>query len=232
MLLLLDTANEKASVCLAEAGKIVAEANDHTKMNHAAFIQPAIKKLVQDQSLDLKRLEAIAVMAGPGSYTGLRVGMASAKGLCYALDIPLISVSTLQAMALAVINFREVNRLSEETNFLICPMIDARRMEVFTAVYDAELNEILSPRAMILDHTSFNELLASHKIIFTGNGAEKFTTMLQHQNLHKTVLADLNPAFAVIADRKLRLNEFTSVAYGEPEYLKGIHVQSKQPDKS
>src|SRR6478672_10593007 len=129
--------------------------------------------MMEEAGISLQELDAIAVSSGPGSYTGLRVSMATAKGLCYALQKPLITVSTLKMMAVAALD-----TITE----LLCPMIDARRMEVFTAVYDHSLSEILSPVNIILEKESFKNLLEKHSILFFGNGSDKFKALISHPN--------------------------------------------------
>lgn len=225
MLLLIDTSIENASVCLLDQGQIIAEMADGSQKNHAAFIQPAIKSLLQQQNLYLQNIEAVSVMSGPGSYTGLRVGMASAKGLCYALNIPLITISTLEAMAASIIEIDALKVL--ESNSVICPMIDARRMEVYTALYDMNLNIIMKPQAMILDMESLAQHLEDHRILFTGNGCEKFPTMFEHRNVVVHTLNNYNTGFASLSSQYWLSRKFSDIAYAEPEYLKGIYIHSK-----
>src|SRR5665647_1745116 len=145
LILNIDTATESAIISISEKDKIIDSVTNSNQKDHASFLQPAIKNLLQKADLSINKLNAIAVTAGPGSYTGLRVGMASAKGLCYALKIPLITINTLEVMALS--SLKQIH----DPSALYCPMIDARRMEVFTAVYDHHLTEIIKPCSMILD---------------------------------------------------------------------------------
>lgn len=224
MLLLIDTSTDKASVCLASNGTLIAEHVDLVQTNHAAFLQPAIKKILAENSVLLKDIQAIAVMAGPGSYTGLRVGMASAKGLCYALQIPLITINTLEVMATTLLASMDE---ADRKHTLLCPMIDARRMEVFTAVYNADMIEVVKPCAMVIEPNSFVDLIRQHRFFITGNGAEKIKPVLEHQNLFFDEIKNLNPTFALLADSKFRSEIFSSLAYTEPLYLKGIYVQGK-----
>ena len=139
----IDTAVEAASVCLADDGKPLAIRSNPQTKDSAAWLHNAIKDVLGEKNLGLSQVHAIAISEGPGSYTGLRVGMATAKGICYALNIPLITVNTLQMMAAAA--------QGGDAN-LLCPMIDARRMEVFTAVFDQQLNEIQPSTNLILQH--------------------------------------------------------------------------------
>ncbi|MGV3658440.1 MAG: tRNA (adenosine(37)-N6)-threonylcarbamoyltransferase complex dimerization subunit type 1 TsaB [Chitinophagaceae bacterium] len=209
----IDTSVQSGSVCLSEGGKSLALLVNREPRDSAAWLHVAIQQLMQQQQVTLQQLSAIAVSAGPGSYTGLRVGMATAKGLCYALQKPLITISTLQMMAAAV---------EAITTDLICPMIDARRMEVFTAVFDPSLNEIVPAGAVILQPDTFADLLSNSSITFSGNGAPKFAAMLQHQNAFFTEVEANATHLAALAQKKLTANNFTDVAYAEPAYGKAF----------
>jgi tRNA threonylcarbamoyladenosine biosynthesis protein TsaB len=132
LILNIDTATETGGICIAEEGKTLAMAVNPEQKDHASWLHPAVEKIMRDAGCGMKDLQAVAVTAGPGSYTGLRVGMAAAKGFCYALGIPLITENTLKVMALAA-------KEQAPGDGLLCPMIDARRMEVFTAVYQNDL---------------------------------------------------------------------------------------------
>src|SRR6266513_858318 len=153
LILNIDTAIETASITLAQDGKVFRSATNESEKDHAAWIHPAIHILMRESGWQLQNLNAVAVSIGPGSYTGLRIALSTAKGLCYALQIPLVTVGTLEAMAFSAIqNFEtsdpyfppeDARRTAQ--GYLFCPMIDARRMEVFTAVYDSSLNEVVKP---------------------------------------------------------------------------------------
>ncbi|HLG40925.1 MAG TPA: tRNA (adenosine(37)-N6)-threonylcarbamoyltransferase complex dimerization subunit type 1 TsaB, partial [Chitinophagaceae bacterium] len=173
LILNIDTAVELASVCLSNDDKVISLTINKTKNDHAAWLHPAIHKLIQDEELRIEHIEAAAVSIGPGSYTGLRLGLSAAKGICYALNIPLITINTLQMMAHSV---------SAEAHDLICPLIDARRMEVFMAVYTKSYHEIVRPASMIVDKNSFTDILSSHHITFCGNGVKKIQSLLSHAN--------------------------------------------------
>src|SRR6186713_64350 len=144
LILNIDTATEQGGICLAKEGKPLALATNKEPKDHAGWLHPAIEKLMRETGHRMKDLQAVAITAGPGSYTGLRVGMAAAKGFCYALDIPLITESTLKVMAFAA-------REQSSPTGLLCPMIDARRMEVFTALYSTDLVEIMPATAMVIE---------------------------------------------------------------------------------
>ncbi len=204
---------QSASVCLSEKGKSLAVLENREPRDSAAWLHVAIQQLMHQQQVKLQQLSAIAVSAGPGSYTGLRVGMATAKGLCYALQKPLITISTLQMMASAVKN---------QTTDLICPMIDARRMEVFTAVFDQTLNKVVPATAVILQPDTFADLLSNNSITFSGNGAPKFATILQHKNALFIEVEANATHLAELAQKKLTTNNFTDLAYAEPAYGKAF----------
>ncbi len=165
----IDTAVKTSSVCLSQNENVVGLKINPSQKDSAAWIHVAIGELMHEATLQLQQLDAVAVTEGPGSYTGLRVGMATAKGLCYTLNKPLILVNTLKTMAFSA---------QGENTDLLCPMIDARRMEVFAAVFDKELNIIEAPGNFILDEYSFNQLWHQHTVCFFGNGSDKF-----HMNL-------------------------------------------------
>jgi len=185
----------------------------------ASWIQTGVRQLMEIANIQLQQLSAVSISAGPGSYTGLRVGMATAKGLCYALNIPLVTINTLKMMAVAAQN--------EETD-LICPMIDARRMEVFTAIYDKSLEEIISPHNIILDENSFGEILKNKKILFFGNGSTKFEALIKSTNAgFKQIEANAKQLVTLsFAAYKQRL--FADLAYSEPFYGKAFYSPAFQ----
>ena len=174
------TALETASVCLARNGMAIDTAFSEDQKKHAGWIHTAINELLTRNNFSIKELEAIGVCIGPGSYTGLRIGLATAKGLSYALNIPLIPMDTLSVIAIAV---------KEEATDFICPLIDARRMEVFTALYDKELNLVSAPVALIIDEKSYAEQLLNHKILFCGNGSKKLQNIISNKNAYFTETA-------------------------------------------
>ncbi|MEO6611557.1 MAG: tRNA (adenosine(37)-N6)-threonylcarbamoyltransferase complex dimerization subunit type 1 TsaB [Chitinophagaceae bacterium] len=214
LILNIDTALETASVCLARDGKSLDLLVNPDQKEHAAWLHPAIDALLKKNGFYYAQLEAVAVSIGPGSYTGLRVGLASAKGLCYALNIPLIAISTLKMMAMAV---------KEEAMDLICPLIDARRMEVFAAVYDQKLGEKISPHALIIDENSFSALLSENKILFCGSGSKKLQPLLSGT----TAFFSNTPANAAhLAQLSLdhfSIKSFANLVYTEPLYIKEFY---------
>lgn len=215
----IDTAVQSASVCLAENERVVALSVNPSQKDQASWLHIAIKNLLAEQNITIQQLEAIAVSAGPGSYTGLRVGMATAKGLCYALNIPLITINTLKMMAKAA------QGVEAE---LLCPMIDARRMEVFAALFDQNLKEILASTNIILDETSFKELMNKHVVCFFGNGSTKFQPIAQSPN---AVFVDLEANaehMVALSYQQFRSGTFADLAYTEPNYGKDFHSSVKQ----
>lgn len=210
----IDTAVTSASVCLSYEKECVAFSSNEEPRESAAWLHTAIQQIMQQQNVELQQLSAVAISAGPGSYTGLRVGMAAAKGICYALKKPLIAINTLQMMAAAVVV--EQNIATE----WLCPMIDARRMEVFTAIFDQTLNEIVSTTAIILSPETFVEHLETKKILFFGNGSNKFSSLQQHSNALFVSITASAKHLPVLAFDKLIQNNFTDLAYSEPLYGK------------
>jgi tRNA threonylcarbamoyladenosine biosynthesis protein TsaB len=210
-ILCIDTAVQGSSICLLQNDSVVAFAENSDQKESAAWLQVAIKQLLLEQEISMQQLNAVAVSAGPGSYTGLRVSMASAKGLCYALNIPLIALNTLKVMASAAL---------QEKSDLLCPMIDARRMEVFTAVYNKQLEEVIAPHPLILQAASFDQLLSTQTITFFGNGSSKFQTLLQHPNAHFSTLEINATAMASLAFQQFQNKAFADLAYSEPYYGK------------
>jgi tRNA threonylcarbamoyladenosine biosynthesis protein TsaB len=223
LILNIDSSVETASICLSDNGIAVQSAENNNHKDHSAWLQPAVKQVLETAGVSLQSLQAIAVSIGPGSYTGLRIGLSTAKGLCYGLKIPLITVNTLEIMAAAI--------TSDEADF-VCPMIDARRMEVFTAVYKKNLEPILPPCALILQKDTFNDLLVSSKIIFTGNGSDKFQAITTSANaifksihLHASLLVKFS-------HNRFHTGEFADLAYAEPLYIKDFYTTSaKNPGR-
>jgi tRNA threonylcarbamoyladenosine biosynthesis protein TsaB len=219
IILNIDTALNAASVCLAKDEEILSLAfNDH-QTDHAAWLHPAIAELLQKNGFSPNQLDAVAVSIGPGSYTGLRVGLSAAKGLCYALNIPLIAIGTLKLMA---------NAVKEEADTLICPMIDARRMEVFTAIYNKQLGEIIPPLALLLDETSFASQLANEKILFCGAGSKKLQSVVAHVNATFSESNGNASHLSALSIINYRNNEFADLAYTEPLYIKEFYSPARK----
>jgi len=221
----IDTAVDVASICLAKDGKLLSidkNVREHSlgesQKDHASWLHIAIKEIFEKNNLELGSVDAIAVTGGPGSYTGLRIGLATAKGICFALNKPLISLNTLLVMAYAA---------KDESADLLCPMIDARRMEVFTAIYTKELQIVKEPAAMTLNENSLDEYLLNNSICFFGNGSNKFRTIKKHE---KAVFIDLKAdasSMISLSEKKFAEKEFADLAYAEPLYLKEFYSPAR-----
>jgi tRNA threonylcarbamoyladenosine biosynthesis protein TsaB len=211
----IDTATETAFVNIAKGGVIINVLENGAQKNHGAFVQTAITALLSAAGIHFTDIDAIAVTAGPGSYTGLRVGMASAKGLSFALNKPLITINTLELWAAAVIR-----QTGPSDEILFCPMIDARRMEVFTAVYNQLLSPVMEPAALVLNDLSYRELLDNHTVVFSGNGAAKWQKTCTHPNATYVPVTEIPAAMAVLSDQAFTNKQFADLAYTEPFYLK------------
>ncbi|MEO5888721.1 MAG: tRNA (adenosine(37)-N6)-threonylcarbamoyltransferase complex dimerization subunit type 1 TsaB [Ferruginibacter sp.] len=218
VILNIDTAIDEANISISKNGGIIAQLSNNEQNKQAGFLQPAIQSLLKNASVSIQELAAIAISAGPGSYTGLRVGMASAKGLCYALNKPLITIGTLEIMAYAAILETHNDVLS--SSVLFCPMIDARRMEVFTALYDKHLEPVSSPAAIILDENFLANSLLKNKILFFGNGAKKWELICRHENAAFIAASTNSLAMSKLAYKKYKQQDFADLAYTEPLYLK------------
>ncbi len=218
LILTIDTALDAASICLANDENIMDLSINENQKDHAAWLHPAIVELLQKNNCSPQRIEAVGVSIGPGSYTGLRVGLAAAKGLCYALAIPLITIGTLEMMAYAV---------KEEARELICPLIDARRMEVFAAVYDRSINEKIAPHAMMADESSFSSLLTSSSVLFCGTGYQKLQHLLTNANASFTDTRSNASHLNQFAHKSFRKQEFADLAYTEPLYVKEFYSPAR-----
>jgi tRNA threonylcarbamoyladenosine biosynthesis protein TsaB len=225
VILNIDTATDIAHISLSKAGVILDSLTNADQKDHGSFLQPAIQKLLKNNFIPIQELDAIALSAGPGSYTGLRVGMASAKGLCFALQKPLITISSLEIIAYAAILEAPLQTVSTEV--LFCPMIDARRMEVFTALYSPELEPVLEPTALVIDQDSFGKYLLGNKIFFVGNGAAKWELICKNANA-LFPSNESNPlAMNKLSFKKYENKDFTDLAYSEPSYLKEFFEGAK-----
>lgn len=220
-LLALETATPDCSVALARNGKMLAVREISSPNAHSSLLTRLISELFRETGDRLHDLDAIAVSRGPGSYTGLRIGTATAKGLCYGLNKPLIAVPTLPSMALGM---REQGSgiSDQEKGILYCPMIDARRMEVYCAVYDASLEEILPVNALILQKDSFHDFLSRYLVLFGGPGAHKSRPLLAgHPNALFLDSFRVSASWLIpLAESRFSSGRFESLAYMEPFYLK------------
>ena len=214
LILNIDTSTDICSVAIARDEHVVALKENDAGFNHSTLLGVYVDDLLKENNLTANDLDAVAVSMGPGSYTGLRIGVSLAKGICFGAGKPLIAVSTLEALANAV-----ACRENEEAYY--CPMIDARRMEVYTAIYDRIGNVVRDIHAEIIDENSFADLLSEHKILFFGNGSNKIKEVLKHPNaMFIDGVATSAGNMITLAERKFEDKKFEDVAYFEPFYLK------------
>jgi len=212
----IETATQVCSVALSANGILLQLRESSEKNSHSATVTLFIDEVMKSAGLAYKALDAVAISKGPGSYTGLRIGVSTAKGICYAIDKPLIAISTLQSMAAGA-------KPGEPSHpYLLCPMIDARRMEVYTALYDPDLVPARDTRAEIIDESSFAEELKQHQVWFFGDGAAKCKPVLgNHPNARFLDDFQLSAANMIkLAEDKYARSEFEDVVYFEPYYLK------------
>jgi tRNA threonylcarbamoyladenosine biosynthesis protein TsaB len=221
----IDTATDIAHISISKSGVIVESVSNKEQKDHASFLQPAIQQLLKNNFIPIQELDAIAISAGPGSYTGLRVGMASAKGLCFALQKPLITISSLEMIAYAAI--LEAGPQTANSDVLFCPMIDARRMEVFAALYSHQLETLLEPQAIIIEQASFANYLLGNKIFFVGNGAKKWELICKNENALFPPNTSNPLAMNKLSFKKYVNKDFTNLAYSEPSYLKEFFEGNK-----
>lgn len=216
LLLNIDTATEIASVCITLNGLPLAlKKNEHQK-EHASFVHPAIAVMLEETGHNLADIEAFAVTSGPGSYTGLRVGMAAAKGFCYALSKPLITINTLEVMTKAATDAS--GEAAKE--LLFCPMIDARRLEVFTAVYNADMHCIFSPQPVLLHENFFEKYLADNKMLFFGSGSVKLKQMITNVNACFSDIQFDASNLGTIAEKVFHKKKFADISHSVPTYFK------------
>ena len=215
LILNIETSETICSVALAKGNDLIAIKESTEERSHAKLVTVFIEEIFKDLEYTLQDLDAIAVTKGPGSYTGLRIGVSTAKGLCYGLNIPLISVGTLTALANATINTGKYN------NHKFCPMIDARRMEVYSAIYNSDLSKIKNVSADILTEESYSSYLNSDKIVFVGSGSAKFNEILSNNNaIFNTDIVPSAKNMIEVSYKNFKDEKFEDVAYFEPYYLK------------
>ncbi len=222
----IETSTEVCSVALTSEGAVLEHYEEFKERNHAVLLSDFIKGCLDHLRRHEMKLDAVAVSMGPGSYTGLRIGLSEAKGLAYALDVPLIGVDTLQLMAVSVM----FNQMSENPDIMFTPMIDARRMEVYTGVYNLALEALEVPHPLILDVNSYKEWLDRGEVLFFGNGSEKARTVITHPNAR--FIPDVSPLavdMLALSDKAFRENNFLSLAYSVPTYLKEFQATRPKP---
>ncbi len=216
------TATEIAIVNLSLGARTIFTARNINTKQHAAFVHEAVNDVLTSEGITAKDLNAIGVTSGPGSYTGMRVGLAAAKGFCYALQIPLIAHNTLELIALSTIDF------AEDREALYCPMIDARRMEVYSAIYDFNMKQVEPPGAKILNEDSFRDYLEKFKIIFSGSGSKKFQQLVKTP-ASRFVEIDISTEVLTKASReKYKKSDFEDVSTIYPLYMKDFYTTSRK----
>ncbi len=215
LILNIETSTQVCSASIAKNGKVIAFKESFEDRSHASLLTVFIDELLSENGIKPDYLEAVCVSEGPGSYTGLRIGVSVAKGICYAKNIPLIAANTLQAMASMA-----SNKITGEKN-LLCPMIDARRMEVYSAVFNSDITQIRKTIAEIIDEHSYAKELLLNKIAFFGDGADKCKQLIKHDNA--LFIDGIYPSakyMAPLAQKAFNNKQFKDVAYFEPFYLK------------
>ncbi len=217
-ILQLETSTEVCSVAISNDGKLVAISESHVHNSHSEIITTLIENCLSESGLTLHQVNAIAISDGPGSYTSLRVGTATAKGLCYGLGIPLIAIDSLQILAAGV------DQAQIGAGDAIIPMIDARRMEVYTSVFNKELNKTLETKAHILDENSLNVLTAAATVHLCGTGATKFFEHYPSSRLHLHHIQTSAAYMGELALKKYQAKEYVDTAYYVPNYFKAPNI--------
>ena len=220
----IETSTNVCSVAVSEDGKVIFDKADRTGNNHAEALGSFVDEAMSFADSHAIPLDAVAVSSGPGSYTGLRIGVSMAKGVCYALNLPLLSVPTLELMCVPVLLRNE----EIEDEALLCPMIDARRMEVYAALYDRALKPVRGIQADVVDADTYRQWLEDRPVYFFGNGAAKCMDTINHPNAH--LIEGIEPVakwMMPLAERKMLNDIHEDVAYFVPYYLKDF--VAKQP---
>ena len=223
LILNIETSTTVCSVSVTLNGLVQGIKESNEEKTHAKLLTIFIDQLLKELNYKIDDFDAVAVSKGPGSYTGLRIGVSTAKGLCYAKDIPLIAINTLQAMANGMIlkaNSKEIS-FDDFKNSVLVPMIDARRMEVYSAFFNSKGEFTRDVKAEIIDENSYQDILANRKMIFFGDGSEKIKEIIKHENA--IFVGNVYPSsnsMASLSELAFQNNEFENVAYFEPFYLK------------
>jgi tRNA threonylcarbamoyladenosine biosynthesis protein TsaB len=225
LILNIDTATGYAGICLSKDNTILVSQSHLNQKDHAAFLQPAIEAIMKEAGCKLNDIDAVAVTGGPGSYTGIRVGLASAKGICYALNKPLIIVNTLAVIANAAL--ANIANKEQEKDTILYAMIDARRMEVFAGKYNLELLALENSHALVLNDVFFEGLNCHSKVIFCGDGSnkiEQFTLSINYSidNTQHNV-----NHMVMISEAQFKAKNFANLAYAEPLYLKEFYQPTR-----
>ena len=222
----IETSTDVCSVAVSQDGACIFHEEDHSGPNHAVKSGTFIDEALSFIDSHLIPLDAVAISSGPGSYTGLRIGVSTAKGICYGRDVKLISVPTLQLLCVPVL----LREKAAEEDALLCPMIDARRMEVYAQLFDRSLHEVRAIQADIVDENTYKQYLDEHPVYFFGNGAAKCMEAINHPNAH--LIEGIEPLakwMSPLAEKKFFNEQFEDVAYFVPFYLKDF--VAKMPKK-
>ncbi len=222
----IETSTQPCSVAVSQDGQVIYHIEDMNGPSHATELGSFVDQAASFADSHAIPLDAVAVSSGPGSYTGLRIGVSTAKGLCYSRNLKLLSIPTLKLLCVPLLLGRE--ELPEDA--LLCPMIDARRMEVYTALYTRALKPVVDVQAMVVNEQSFESHLNEHPVYFFGNGSDKCKTMIQHPNAR--FISGVHPLakyMMPLAERANAMEEFQDVAYFEPFYLKDFQATVPKP---
>lgn len=213
----IETSTNVCSVAVSQDGSCIFNKEDHDGPNHAVILGVFVQEALSFIDSHAIPLDAVAVSCGPGSYTGLRIGLSMAKGICYGRDVKLIAIPTLELMCVPLLLGEKIN----EENALLCPMIDARRMEVYSQFFDRALKEVRSINADIVENNTYDDILAQQPVYFFGNGAEKCHEVLTHHNAHIIEgIVPLAKNMYPLAEKRMANEQFEDVAYFVPFYLK------------
>jgi tRNA threonylcarbamoyladenosine biosynthesis protein TsaB len=219
LILSLETSAKVCSVAIHDQGKLITTKEIHIEQSHASKLAVLMDEVIKESRIELSQLSAVAVSSGPGSYTGLRIGTSTAKGLCFALDIPLISIGSLELLAYQMSK-------QNSSNAYLCPMIDARRMEVYCEVFDSSLAVVQPIEAKVIESSSFVELLEQNEIIFFGDGSDKCREQITHPNTR--FVSGIYAAASEMGQpvyQKFQKQQFEDLANFEPHYLKEFMIK-------
>lgn len=222
-ILCVDTSSFICSISIFENLSLISSNSIEVEKSHSKLIIQLIDQSLKDAKIKINELDAFAVSMGPGSYTGLRIGVSTIKGLCYSLEKPLISINTLEILSKSALN-----HINNYNDFFICPMIDARRMEVFTKMLDNDFNEVEKDKALILDDKSFNDFGGGKLIYFFGDGSNKFQKITNNKNFHfidNIISSSKN--MGELANIKYENNQFENLTTFEPFYIKDFFIVNK-----
>jgi len=222
-ILCVDTSSFICSVSVFENLSLISSNSTEVEKSHSKFIIQLIDQSLKDANIKINEIDAFAVSMGPGSYTGLRIGVSTIKGLCYSLEKPLISINTLEILSKSALN-----HINNYNDFFICPMIDARRMEVFTKMLDNNFNEVEKDKALILDDKSFNDIGVGKLIYFFGDGSNKFQKITNNKNFHfiDNIISS-SKHMGELANIKYENNQFENLTTFEPFYIKDFFIVNK-----